>query len=436
MDVKIVLSLFIIGVVPFALRRRIDARVVLLVASILLFGIMGDMLHLFKKLISEFTKAETVIPLLAALGFAHVIRHTGADTHLVRLLIRPLRWRWAKPLLIPASIGICYWMNMIIVSQTSVAAIVGPLLIPLLQAKGFPAAMIGSTLLLGSSLGGESLNPAASMNATLASLSNTPSTSMTAQIMPYCLLACGLATVIFWLMIRRHQQSDSLAQSDNIDAIADIEDTAKLSILQAIVPIVPILLILASPHVPWFKMFDSPTMTLIAMMIGSLCAALTAPSKAHGTGSKFCEGMGYAFANIITLIAIASTFFEGLKTTGILSVLFGFVAHTPLLALVVGMILAFVIAYISGSGLAAGVGVMTLLVPICASSINPALLGVGIIVASDFGRTASPAAAVVTMCAKLSDTNVEAITKPLKLPILIGLGFLFLLILIVHVFFK
>ena len=103
------------------------------------------------------------------MGFAHVLRLTECDRHLVLLLVRPLRRM--RALLIPGGIAAGYLINTTIVSQAATAAVLGPVLIPLLRAGGLGTAAAGAILLLGSSMGGELFNPGAVEIAKLSELS-------------------------------------------------------------------------------------------------------------------------------------------------------------------------------------------------------------------------------------------------------------------------
>ena len=100
----------------------------------------------------EMANPATVVPIGSAMGFSYVLRLTGCDQHLIHLLLRPLRR--VRPLLVPGGILAGYLVNTTLVSQTSAAAVVGPILIPLLIAGGIPAPTAGAVLLLGCSMGG------------------------------------------------------------------------------------------------------------------------------------------------------------------------------------------------------------------------------------------------------------------------------------------
>src|SRR5206468_8482640 len=90
---------------------------------------------------------------------AYVLRHTRCDRHLVLLLVKPLRFvRW---LVVPGVILVGFLVNIPVISQTSTAVCIGPVVVPLMRAAGYSMATIGACLLLGAAVGGELLNPGA-----------------------------------------------------------------------------------------------------------------------------------------------------------------------------------------------------------------------------------------------------------------------------------
>src|SRR5438874_4916122 len=215
------LAVVLIGGV--ALARRADIRLVLIGSAAALFfvralqpEVAGQRFNAFAQLFVEFAKGltnpQSVVPICSAMGFAYVCKLTGCDAHLVHLLIGPLRHiRW---LLIPGGIAVAFFVNSAIVSQTSTVSVVGPVIIPLLMAAGISRVTAGSLLLLGGSMGGELLNPAAVEVAAIKIQTGRDATDIIAHLLPYNLLASGTALVVFWMMAfyyeRRHTRAASI----------------------------------------------------------------------------------------------------------------------------------------------------------------------------------------------------------------------------------
>src|SRR5947209_6040501 len=82
-----------------------------------------------------------------------------------------------------------------IVSQTSTVSVVGPVIIPLVLAAGFSRVTAGALLLLGGSMGGELLNPAAVEVNAIKAFTGSEATDVIAHLLPYNLLASGTALV-------------------------------------------------------------------------------------------------------------------------------------------------------------------------------------------------------------------------------------------------
>ena len=160
MSVPIATALAVLVAVIVLTVRRVDVRLVLIAGSLPLYAVSEGLRAMLVKLAEEMANPGTVVPICSALGFAYVLRITECDQHLVRLLLLPLRYvRW---LLVPGGIAAGYVVNTTVVSQTGTAAVIGPILIPLLRAGGVPRATAGAILLLGSSMGGELYNPGVS----------------------------------------------------------------------------------------------------------------------------------------------------------------------------------------------------------------------------------------------------------------------------------
>src|SRR4051794_18734390 len=154
-----VLGGLIIAVAVYAIVRRVDVRLVLLLTALALGILGGNPMAVVRVFLTTFSNERFVVPICTAMGFAWVMRYTGCDQHLVHLLVRPLtRVRF---LLLPGTVVVGFLVNIPVVSQTSTAATLGPVAIPILQSAGFAPLTIGATLLLGSSVGGELLNPGA-----------------------------------------------------------------------------------------------------------------------------------------------------------------------------------------------------------------------------------------------------------------------------------
>ena len=134
--VQLVAGSVVIGGAVYAVLRKVDVRLVLLPAALALGALAGPakLLGVVHTFFVGFTDAKTVVPICSAMGFAYVLKHTGCDGHLVRLLTGPLCR--ASALLIPGTVLVGFLVNIPIISQTGTAVAVGTVLLPILAPRG------------------------------------------------------------------------------------------------------------------------------------------------------------------------------------------------------------------------------------------------------------------------------------------------------------
>src|SRR5207302_1723061 len=132
------------------------------------------------------------------------------DQHLVQLLVQPLRR--VRPLLIPGTVLVGFLVNLPVVSQTSTAVAIGPVLVPLLLAARISPLTTGSALLLGSSLGGELLNPGAPEVGTISSVLHIEPQDVIGYIFPLLMVQLAAAGTVFWIISVAFERRQALKQ--------------------------------------------------------------------------------------------------------------------------------------------------------------------------------------------------------------------------------
>lgn len=415
---SIVAPLVIIAIAIIFMFKRVDVRLSLGLCATGLFLISGKFPQLFVIIAQQMANEKTVVPICSAMGFAYVLKLTECDRHLTHLLLTPLRYgRW---LLIPGGITAAYIVNMAIVSQSSTAAIVGTVLMPLLQAVGIMPIIGGSLLLLGSSMGGELFNPGAVEMVKLAELTGQPVAKLVAQVMPVNLLASVTSLIVFCFIALILSKKTAVELES---AFAESGQLFRLNLIKAIVPLLPLALLFIVPALVQFpKEFSNNSVSIAAaMLIGVAAAGLTAPKESVRLPAVFFEGAGFAYANIISLIIVATIFTEGIKANGLIEIMTNALANRPLEAKFASLILPFTLAGVTGSGSAPAIAVMNVLVPVAATmNLDSVQLGVLVAVAAQLGRTMSPVAAVVIMSSTISQQSPLNLVKFVAIPLLAG----------------
>lgn len=447
---RLALGLLVIGLAVAAVIRRVDVRLALIVASVVLGLLAGDLGALVQKFLATFADERYVVPICSAMGFAYVLQHTGCDRHLVQLLVNPLRR--VRPLLIPGAVLVGFLVNIPILSQTSTAASIGAVLIPLLFAARISPITAGAALLLGASLGGELLNPSAPEYATVTRhVEGVSRAVLVGNTLPLVLLQLFVATALFWLLSARAEQK--IGATEPAEAGSEAAPF-RVSLLKAAVPLVPLVLLFLTSRA--FDILPLPQGWLVgageladlkeaaaqrrgadlfesrliaaAMLVGVVAAALVSlPTRegrvaARDTARAFFAGAGYAFAEIIAIIVAATCFAEGVKRIGVGALIGGFASATPGLLLPAAGFFPLLFAAICGSGFAATQGLFEFFVaPALAQGIDPAYVGSVVSLGAAAGRTMSPVAAVTLMCAKLTNTSPADLVRRVALPLLAGM---------------
>ena len=427
-------ALVLIALAIYAIVRQIDVRLVLFATALALGGLAGQVDVILRKFLATFCDEKFVIPICTAMGFSYVLRRTGCDQHLVRLLVRPLlRVRF---LLVPGTIVIGFLVNMPVVSQTSTAVSIGPVIIPILQAAQAEAPVIGGAILLGSSIGGELFNPGApELRTTIVESKKAaddlgyPSDVYTSEhcvrrIRPLNLLGLVVATAVYcWTTRRRWKEPEPGAQPE---AAVDL----RVNFVKAVVPIFPLVfLYLTAPGIGVFRidpklLGDQPgqfetRLIGLAMLLGACLAVLTEPREIRNVAESFFQGAGYGFANIVSLIVTANCFGESLKLIGIDAILGSQIGQSPYALLTIAGIASLGFAFLSGSGMATAQSLFGFFAkPALLMNIDPAHVGAVVSIAAAAGRTASPVSAVTLMTARLTDTKPFELVRLVLPPLL------------------
>lgn len=204
----LLLALLIVAGTVILMVRRVEVRLALLGGAFLLTLLAGKPLALTDTFTSAMV-AAMVAPICAAMGFAAVLSATGCDRHLVLLLLSPIRR--APWLALPGGMLAAYLVNLAVPSQTSTAATLGPVLIPLLLATGVGAEVAGSALILGASFGGDLLSPSAQDVQAIAGVTQIDAARLSARVIPASIAGALTAFAVFSLLNRRREARASPA---------------------------------------------------------------------------------------------------------------------------------------------------------------------------------------------------------------------------------
>jgi DcuC family C4-dicarboxylate transporter len=432
------LGLLVIAAAVVAVVRRVDVRLALVLAALALGALAGDVPLILRTFFVTFCKEQFVVPICCATGFGYVLRHTQCDQHLVQFLVRPLRH--IQFLLIPGVVLVGFFVNSVLISQVGTAVSIGAVLVPLLRREGVSPLTTGSALLLGASLGGDLLNPGAPEWRTISNSIDVHASACIQATFPLIMVQLSLATAVFWLLSLR-AEARYLKETDARRAVAhsDAVPGFRINPLKAAVPLVPLVLLflLSPPYGPlslprgWLvntvsaiddEHFESRLIGA-AMLIGVAVASAVAWRQALQAARAFCEGAGYGFAHIISIIVAATCFGKGVELLGVGEWLLEAVDAQPWLLLPIAGFLPLSFAALCGSGMATTQSLFALFIePARRVGMDPIHLGAVIAITASAGRTMSPVAAITLMSATLTETNPLSLVRRVVLPLLIAVS--------------
>ena len=419
------LAVVIIAAAVYFLIKGYDVRLVLFTAGLALCSLRLAPLAVFDEFLDSMVDRGWVGPICTAMAFSSVLAAGGCDREMVRLLMKPLRKvKWA---FIPGGCAVGFLTNAAITSQTGAAAAVGPILIPLLLAAGVPPAVAGAALVLGCSAGGNLLNMAEpDFVAINESTGVRPDDVLKAIALPE-ILSFLVAVAVFCILFRQRKAEEPAVPT------AAPADEPPIDLVKALLPPLPVaLLFVLLPRFgvwPWLiAKYPKGLPISHAMIFCTIVALLVNRRDISGQARTFFDGMGKAYANIISLIITGRCFIRGIEVVGMIGTLVKVVSGQGFWGKLATESFPWALAVLSGSGIAPCVSFCKAVLPHIADKDPQGALHLGVMaaIASQFGRTMSPVAAVVMFSSTLVKVSPIEIVKRTGPPLLAGGVVLFL----------
>lgn len=406
------IGLIIVIVTLYAIIKNYEARVVLIVSGFLMAVIGGQPMAAYTAFIKEFTNPGMVPIICTVMGFSYVMDYTGCSKHLVRFMTGTLGR--TKLFLIPLAVLITWILNTAIMSAAGIAAAVGAILVPTLIASRVHPAMAASAIMLGT--WGSAISPGNVFMAQVADLAKTDLMMAIGQN-AYAYIIGSLVAAITLTIIAfvKKEAAGSQEIKENLEAV---DDEFKINYIYALIPILPIiLLILGSKQVGWIPYIDVPQ----AMVFVSILSLLVTRVNYIEFTKKFFKGNGDAFSEIIGLLAAAAVFINGMQVIGLTGALIDAMKNSDAIAKVASAFGPFIIAAVSGSGVAATLAFNGSVTP-HAAQFGLSIVDVGSMAqaAGQIGRAMSPVAGATIILAKFAGVNPIEIAKRNALPTILA----------------
>lgn len=381
----------------YFLVKQYETRMVLFCSGLTMAIIAGDPLAAFNAFSHAMKEDKLFEAIISVMGFAMVMKVTGCDNHLIHWLAKGLKR--VGPLLIPGATLVTFFINTSITSSAGCSAAVGSIIIPLLMSAGIHPAIAAAAVYAGTY--GAMFNPGYAQVAIVADVAKTTNMAVVANHTP-AMLASGFIGAFSLLVVaylRKENKGYKLA-ADTTDSMEEF----KVNILHAIVPIIPLaLLVLGNMNVvPVFKKLAISH----AMIIGVFCAFIVTRVSPAKISKEFWHGVGDGFGHIFGIIICALVFVGGMNAVGLIKALISFMITNPAFAKISSSFGPFILAVMSGSGDAAAVAFNK------AVTVNAAHFGISAIdmgsvaaICGALGRSMSPVAGGMIICATLAGVS-------------------------------
>lgn len=461
-------AIIAVAVVIFMLIKKMDIKITLFLMGVVLMfiamlmgnGISADFagtgapwLDPLKAIADQFksTLSSAGFIILILGGYSAYMSAIGANEVTVSVLTKPIGRIKSVYILVPVVFLLGNLLSLVIPSASNLAIILLATLFPVMVKSGMSsltaAGIIATTAtVMPTPLGSDNVAIAEELAKTTQFAGLTPTDYVFrfhAIVSIPTLLVMALAHYFWQKYMDKKLGADKAGELEGVKDIQAIEGGALFKTVYAILPLLPILLLIVvfaiQSFMPDLKINISVEVaTLFSFVVALICEIIRKRKvKAALDGTEtFFKGMGGAMP-IVALLVAASVFVTGLKAIGLISALqnamtgiqgggLGFVLPLILVALTALIVL------LSGSGTALFFAMVPLMVPLAAAAgINVLAVSIPMGLAGNLLRAVSPVSAVVMIVAGSVKKSPIEVVKRTSLPMIAGTVFMFILSMIV-----
>ena len=393
-----------------AIIKKFETRLVLFLSGVAMSILAGKPVEAINAFSAAMVNSGLVPVICTVMGFAFVMKLTKCDAHLVHLLAGALGK--FRVILIPGTVIVTFLINIALPSAAGCGAAVGAIMIPTLIGAGVSPVMAACAVLAGT--WGSVFNPGSAHVPFIAKLGNTDVMTVIAGHTMASVINMFVVAILLTI-IARVLKEDGSGEISNGVAAKQVDDF-RVSYLKAIVPIIPLLLlVLGSKQIHLIPEISVPA----AMLIGTALGFAVTLTKVDEVSKQFFDGMGNAYGNVIGIIIAAAVFTKGMELIGLTGALITAMKSSEAVARLAATFGPFIIAVLGGSGDAATLAFNGAITP------HAAQFGFGILpmgsqafIAGALGRSMSPVAGVAIVCAGLAQVNPIEMAKRNAIPMI------------------
>ena len=449
----IALALAIVVVAAIAIVKKLDVRIVLLVAGMALnilalaFGadnilpkgaqstglVFFDLFEAFDALSLKQITGTGFIMLLAG-GFATYMGEVGASDKLVDLCMKPLSHIKHPYLILVLVFVVGHLLSLVITTAAGLAMLLAITVFPLLTRMGISGVSVAAILASAVMFSWCPSSALALLGADVAKI-DPMEYLLSYQIYVGVPIVLAMAvTHYFWqkYMDAKDHQNGRIMSFFSSDSLQKTEQKVVASkrnvpMVYALLPLVPIVLLLIFNK----TVSGSIVLSVACAMVIGWCTALLVDAVCRRDlkavfhdASSFFNGMGTMLTKVVSLIFVAALFAAGLQNAGVVSALISASKSFGLGLEGTGIVVSgaiSIITLLTGSGVAA----FTSLVPIApdlahAWGGNTAALAVMMQVGAETVRAMSPVAGVVIIVAGFAKVSPLEVGRRCIVPSVVG----------------
>ncbi len=389
--------IFFIAIILWA--KGIDCRLVFLSLGLLLGILSGKLSPAFDAVSLAIVEKQSIIGVCAVLGYSYLMKKYQYQQELIGLCRNVVQRN--RAIVLPGILLITLVTNMFITSALECAAIIGCLIIPLLEQTGFPPGLTGSAIVCGT--WGSVLNSESLHNIYISKLLGIQAQQVVFGHLP----ATGIALIVLLLVFSiLSNRSEKLAVYSEVVLNHQANDKlvidSKKKWCSAVFPLLPLLIMLKGNCLATII----SDITLLKAVFISLFIVLLTGNRQEKI-ANFFHGIGQGITGVMSVILCAVFFVQVMEVSGMTTRLLKFYStelfNTNGLATYGPLITSF----FTGSGDISSMAFHTAVTAKAGQLGTSALaLGSHAYLTASWGRCFSPLAGSLILCAQLSGGHI------------------------------
>jgi DcuC family C4-dicarboxylate transporter len=390
--------------------------------------------------------------IMAVMGFVKYMDAIGANKTLVRIGVKPLRFIKSPYVVLVFAFLLGLTMKMAITSAAGLGVLLMATMFPIMLQLGVSRAAATAVI---ATTGCIDLGPAAGINVAIVEAAGILTSDGKADValyfikyqLPVAIPAIAVMTVLHFIVQRWFDKKESFVpQSVQVAEVIvnNDNDEEKMPSYYAIFPMLPLLFVLTMNEMVILEInkalaslgssfqFVPRTIGLVAAILISLLITMTIEyirsfnaRKVFDSIQTVFDGMGVAFATVVTLIVAGEVFAAGLLSSGSINTMLDFAKDSgtgivPIAVFLQGLMTT--ATFLMGSGDAAIFSFMSVGAVVAGHfNVEPIALLMPMQICSSIARSFSPITAVVVAVSSIAGLSPVDVVKRTAIPMIGGL---------------